>query len=514
MNKVEANKTYIGVVEDNADPKKLGRVKVRVMDIFDEMKLEDLPWATPWKDINGNEFNVPEKGKVLIVVFDQGDEYKPEFIFSDHYNVNLEKKLESLDGDNYKSMKSLIFDHKTQIYVNDDEGLKIDYKYNNINITEDTIDLNLKDNNRDVNIGDAGASQQAILGNHWMDWFDEFVDNLLGSQAGPYLGNLGAPVVPNPAMISVLLKYKSLRDPVFLSHHVNIVDNNKVTAVRCHSFPERQDDPQVGDAWDSTKGPEELGGIENDMTSKTDEDFKPVDGPKQEYDEDYVAPATDGEPDDVPAENTNPPIDLTSTESNEEVNKWVRFMQSKGYVVYDQIGMMNIVGMRTKDDGTVSNKFDDTIYVFFKNVNNTWISMEYNVTTTPGFIPKTKKLPKKVAVLALGQYIDQYKIGLHQGKKNHQCLKYAKSIVHRNDKDGSYNFKASTEEGSFGINIHRSSKGGSSNNVFNWSKGCQVFSKSSQFKQFMNNCKNQVKVTDKDTFTYTLVRKSDFDKFV
>ena len=232
MNTVEPNKTYIGVVEDNADPKKLGRVKVRVLDIFDDIPVEDMPWATPWKDLNGNSFNVPENGKVLIVVFDQGDTYKPEFIFSDHYNVNLEGKLEKLDGDNYKSMKSLIFDHKTQIYVNDDEGLKIDHKYNNVNLTEDTIDLNLKDNNRHVNIGDATAAQQAILGNHWMDWFDEFVDNLLGNQGGPFLGNLGAPVVPNPAFISNLLKYKSLRDPAFLSHHVNIVDYNQVTTVK------------------------------------------------------------------------------------------------------------------------------------------------------------------------------------------------------------------------------------------------------------------------------------------
>ena len=33
-----ANKTYIGTVEDNNDPKKLGRCKVRVLDIFDEKK--------------------------------------------------------------------------------------------------------------------------------------------------------------------------------------------------------------------------------------------------------------------------------------------------------------------------------------------------------------------------------------------------------------------------------------------------------------------------------------------
>jgi len=499
--KVEANKTYIGVVEDNDDPKKLGRVKIRVMDIFDEMKIEDIPWASPWKDLNGNTFNVPEKGKVLIVVFDQGDTYKPEFIFADHYNVNLEKKLESLSGDNYKSMKSLIFDHKTQIYVNDDEGLKIDHKYNNINITENTIDFNLKDNNRNVNIGDATATQQAILGNHWMDWFDEFADVLLG---GAFLGNLGLPVVPTPKLILNIIKYKSLRDPVFLSHHVNIVDNNKVTSVK---IADRVDDPQVGDAWNSTKG-------ENDMTTKTDENFKPLDGPKQDYDPDYVAPSTDGSPDDVPKENKNEPIDLSSMESNVPVDKLARFMKSKGYKVYDNIGVLNIVGMRTKDDGTITNKFDDKIVVFFKNKNGNWDIVEYQITTTPGYIPKTKELPNKVAVLALGQYIDQYKLGLHRNRKDHLCLKHAKSIVHRNDKDDKYNYKASTQEGSFGINIHRSTANGSSENVNNYSEGCQVFKNISQFNQFISLCETQVSISDKSTFTYTLCRKSDFDSFI
>jgi hypothetical protein len=37
-------------------------------------------------------------------------------------------------------MKSLIFDHKTQVYVNDKEGLKIDHKYNNVNITESGVE--------------------------------------------------------------------------------------------------------------------------------------------------------------------------------------------------------------------------------------------------------------------------------------------------------------------------------------------------------------------------------------
>src|ERR1035437_11063974 len=103
MAQVEANKTYIGVVEDNVDSKKLGRVKVRVLDVFDNIDVADIPWASPWKDLNGNSCNVPEIGKVVTVIFDQANIYKPEFVFADHFNINLEKKLASLEGSDYRS---------------------------------------------------------------------------------------------------------------------------------------------------------------------------------------------------------------------------------------------------------------------------------------------------------------------------------------------------------------------------------------------------------------------------
>ena len=163
--KVEQGKTYVGVVEDNIDPNKEGRLKIRIVDVYDEAKTEDLPWASPWKDLAGGQIGIPEKGKVVVCVFEQGDAYKPEYISTEHWNVNLESKLKTLSDTDYISMKSVIFDHKTQIYSNDSEGLKMDYKFNNVNIKNNGINLNLKDNEGLVNIGDSTANQQAILGN-------------------------------------------------------------------------------------------------------------------------------------------------------------------------------------------------------------------------------------------------------------------------------------------------------------------------------------------------------------
>jgi hypothetical protein len=504
---IDHTKTYVGVVEDNNDPKKLGRIKVRVLDIFDEIPVEDIPFASPWKDLNGNEFNLPEKGKILTVIFDQGNIYKPEYIYSDHYNINLEKKLNSLSGDNYTSMKSLVFDHKTQIYVNNDEGLMIDHKYNNMNILKDSINLNLKDNTASLNLGDATAGQQAILGNHWMDWFDEFVDNLMGNKGGPFLGNYGSPVMPNPAFIEVLQKYKAIKDPILLSHHVNIVDNNRVSTVK---GKKREDDSQSGDSWKSTVK-------KNNISKKNPDDFKPVDGPKPSYTDAYVPPKTDGQPDDVPNNRSIPKNDSpASSKSDPLIDRLIRYMKSKKYNVYEDVGILNIVGMRTKDLGNVTNVWDDTMYVFFRNENKNWDLKIYQITTTPGYKPKNKILPEKVAVLALGQYVDQYKLGFHQNNPNHKCLRNATSIVHRNDITDKYNYNATTSKGAFGINIHgqiAKDKEMECTNVFNWSEGCQVFKRINQFKEFIKLCENQESLSKKGTFTYTLCKKSEFDSF-
>jgi hypothetical protein len=687
MKKVELGKTYLGVVEDNKDPQKLGRLRIRVMDIYEELPKEDLPWASPWKDLNGNEFNVPDIGKVLIVVFEHADVYKPEFIFSDHFNINLENKLKSLSESDYLSMKSLLFDHRTQIYVNESEGLKIDHKYNNINIKENSINLNLKDNNRSLNLGDETANQQVILGNNFFQWFDEFITALMLPGASTHIAG-----IPNPAFIQTCMKYQALKTTQFLSHHVNCVNNNLITTVKT---TQRQDDPQLGDGWTSTKE-------ENTLTTKTTENFTPVPGDKPTYDDTYKAPPVEqGVPDNTdtsalaggnvpgasdvagvsnPAENlptgtgdptggnlsapggqlptgttpegslsptgelpgtgqlpggttipnelpgtgqlpsttglpsglpgnsqlptgtglptgipntgqlptgTGLPGDvsgiggqiptgplsgdlpkglpnfaqnigsglpaglsglpggldtsalggligggfafgqgakldpnqfiipakpgLNSTKSNPKLDRLVGFLNFKNYVLYQEEYVLNIVAIRNVGE-EVTNTFDDDLYVFFKNDKQEWEIYEYKITTVPGLMPGTENLPNNVAIMRLGQYVDQLKLGLWRDEPNHKCLKFENAAVQRNTNNKKYDYESPTEIGNFPLAIHRSSPTSSAEYVFNYSEGTQVFKSITQFEQFIRLCERQINDGDRELFTYTLCSKTDFDK--
>jgi hypothetical protein len=515
--KVEVGKTYIGVVEDIKDPDKMGRVKVRVLDIYEQQPLEDIPWAAPWKDLGGGQFSLPELGKVVIVVFDQGDSYKPEYIFTEHWNVNLENKLKTLGDEDYQSMRSVIFDHKTQIYVNDGEGLKIDHKFNNINIKDGGINLNLKDNSRVLNLGDSTANQQAILGNHFLDWFDTFIDALTSNTA--FLGNAGAPVLTNPSLVRILAQYKSQKASTFLSHHVNIVDNNQSSTVKNET---REETAQAGDTWKSTTQ-------ENTITTVSDETNKPTDGPKPEYDEKFAEPpivagASASAP--IPPKDIPPLPDKSSISANPKIEKLIWFMKSKGYVLFENQYELNIVAFRTKDSiitekggieyrvpAEVTNVFDEEIHIFYKNENNNWEHCEYTITTVPGYLPGQKYLPKNVAILRLGQYVEQLRMSNFGGDSNHKCLAFDSCAIHRNKSIDSYDYDSPTEIGNFPISIHRSSDIAQAEYVYNYSEGSQVFKSLNQFDSFISLCEKQINLAKKPLFTYTLAFKSEYEKY-
>lgn len=71
---------YIGIVEDNNDPDKLGRLKVRVPSIYGNIVLDSIPWAEPdfpFTSENQGMVFIPSIGSLVSVEFLNGSIYKP-----------------------------------------------------------------------------------------------------------------------------------------------------------------------------------------------------------------------------------------------------------------------------------------------------------------------------------------------------------------------------------------------------------------------------------------------------
>jgi len=617
------SQTFIGIVEDNKDPKKSGRCRVRVVNIFDQIPKDDIPWATPWKDLNGNSFMVPEVGKIVTVIFDQGNIYKPEFIYSEHYNVNLESKINSLSQnsndskklDDYTSMKALLYDHNTQIYVNESEGLKIDHKYNNIHIEENSITLNLKDKNATLNLGDASTDQPIILGKNFLEWFDDFLNILITN--GYFSSSPGSPCVPQPNLFDHVTKYFLKRDPYFLSHHIKAVDNQMINTVinTSGSFPvHRQNYGQAGDVLKAVKQPAlpgtpelpglpaSLSGIINlakrlkdaprpskkrkkrfDAKYKSPQEKQPIDGvtnqqglpqstapvqnvqnPDNSKQSDGIgntfnSPATSQDYNKV-----NPNKVVETYEDEDDTSKLVRYLENKSgsspvtgrtedYIIYEEPYIMNIIAFRNRvhEYGKVTNRFDDELWVFYKDEKNQWQTIRrFSVTTMPGYkVVDGKKidppvLPENVGFANYGQYVNSYKLGFHNPDdygKRHPALVCDKVGIRMNKKKGVYstdryvNTVLNTQSGididgwvyGTGINIHCAisldesvygdgdfSKAGIIyDEVNNWSMGCIVFNNPNQYREFLGLCEEQKTKGKKSQFTLTVASLREFELF-
>lgn len=79
-----ATMDYLGMVEDNNDPEKLGRIRVRISPYMDFESTEDLPWACPILGSCGNSassggLNIPEVGSQVRVFFPSHDLTAPYY---------------------------------------------------------------------------------------------------------------------------------------------------------------------------------------------------------------------------------------------------------------------------------------------------------------------------------------------------------------------------------------------------------------------------------------------------
>lgn len=502
------NHIFVAVVEDNMDPKKIGRCKCRVLNVFDDLPTEDIPWASPWKDLNGNQFILPDKGKVVSVVFDEGNMYKPEYICSDHYNINLEKKLSQLPDSDYVSMRALMFDHKTQIYSNDSEGLKIDYKFNNINIKESTIDINLKDNFGTVNIGSAVSDQSAILGDNFLRWMDKFMYLLVSP--GGFLDSLASPILPTPDMIEVYNDYVVLKPNKFLSKHVKIVDNEYVSSPGLFGAVKdsiRDDgriaEAQVGDNWKST--------VNNNNATSGSINFGPQAGLSSDSPSGQLTTSGDGS-------STPTNIGPIDPSTNPDAITIIQTMSSKGYKIYTRPYEMNIVGIRRSYEGMAySNAFTDTMYLIYKiDDSDKWEIKKYRCSTMPGYfrlveggknidVKQSAKMQARngQGILKPAQYIDVYAIGVFPSSYGTTAMVTLGPQKAYRDKTTGPTIKYTDDiQGYFGMFIHRGYPGG----VNNWSEGCQIFQSDGDLNDFFKWCqKHKEKYGNK--FSYTLMEE-------
>ena len=568
MIKIEEGKSYVGVVEDNNDPKKLGRVRVRVLNVFDDLSVDDIPWARPWKDLNGNGFNIPDKGKIVTVIFESANIYKPEYISADHFNINLEKKLSGLSESDYLTMKALIFDHKTQIYVNEGEGLKMDHKFNVINIKDKSINVNLKDNFGKINLGTANSTQRAILGDNFLNWFDDFVKILIGDKGGPFLGNLGAPVIATPALMSNIQIYQQKKEPKFLSKNVYIVDNEYVTKL------DRIAEGQKGDTWTSTVK-------DNNVTANEPVPYKANPGATTtQFDKPAESAGTQSAPGQSPEQNTpgtnpdSPPNTVEQANANAsaagaspkpdehpDVPILLQIMNEKGYTVYTEAWKLNIIAVRNQCllvGDKYTDGFVDQLYLLYKDDSGNWEVKQYKFSTMPGveititdqWISERPTLSKKefwesikgqkytikdyykvestdlspngelgLPILVPSQYIDVYFLGTYRGAE--ALLTHADSLqLVWFDKDwtkpmdftpNNFTSPARTNSvggGDFKINITRGYPGGQK--VGDWSEGSHCFQDAEALSDFFSSCAKH-KENHSNIFSYTLVTKRDWD---
>lgn len=82
------NHIYRAEVKDNNDPRQLGRIKVWIDDVFQNIDVSLIPWAVPAMPVftgAGNDygcFDVPEVGSWVFVFFEAGDLYQPVYFLS------------------------------------------------------------------------------------------------------------------------------------------------------------------------------------------------------------------------------------------------------------------------------------------------------------------------------------------------------------------------------------------------------------------------------------------------
>ena len=186
------------------------------------------------------------------------------------------------------------------------------------------------------------------------------------------------------------------------------------------------------------------------------------------------------------------------------LQKMKAILRHKKFELYTRPFELNIVGLRSKS--IIPNQFDDELHVFYKLPTGQWQYHIFKATTDPGtFWLRNPMQAQGTAILAEGQNVGCYELGLHRGKYLALVQRKPITIIRDYNRDAVLDFKNGTKTtGMYGVNIHRANRVGNTKTVDKNSAGCQVFENASDFDLFIRLCKKHTSLYG-NHFTYSLI---------
>ena len=200
---------HLGEIVDINDPLKQGRARIRVFGFFDELEIEDIPWAEQISGLsfssargNGN-ISIPRVGAVVNVQFDGSNYYKCFYEFEkESSSALLEEISDSYEGAQsiwydveaepgtlklfYTKKKGMVLslgDAKIQLDTQDGGQLRVVIQMGKDQIRMENNKVIVNSNN--IELGE-NAVEAVIKGNTFQAYFNSHT----------HIGNLGAPTSP------------------------------------------------------------------------------------------------------------------------------------------------------------------------------------------------------------------------------------------------------------------------------------------------------------------------------
>jgi len=191
------------------------------------------------------------------------------------------------------------------------------------------------------------------------------------------------------------------------------------------------------------------------------------------------------------------------------LNDVVDQMKREGYAIDKRPDALNVVGIRTNNPVN-QDRFDDYIAYFAYDTAGKIRGKVAQGTTDPStYFLQQPMTSKGTAILKSGQYKDAYALGFHRGKYEALVQVAPVTVIRDADRDGYTNLLDKTEEGMFGINIHRPTANKADGSLIGKdSAGCQVFQYVNDFTDMLTMARlSRSKYGNR--FTYTLLDQRD-----